>query len=91
MAMARDAQVALRKAVTDAYRNPVEVRKSINPSFAQQYPMFGMGLPDAGGGLQSLIGDLQSFFKTELNKNFLSTGTGTGLTSGLVPFDLLAP
>jgi hypothetical protein len=88
MAMAKDAQVALRKAVTEGIRSPQGVFKGMNPSFVQQYPMFGMESPGANTGMQSLVSDLQSFFKTELNKNFLTTSP---LSSGLVPFDLLAP
>ena len=88
MTMAQRAESALRQSVKQSIANPQAVlNKAINPSFSQQFPLFMAQTPQ-GMGFQNLVSDLQRFFQTELGKNFTTTSP---LSTGLVPFDLLAP
>jgi len=86
---------ALRAASWKGYHAPDEVRKALNPSFSSQFGYFaaGMGMGATGGpggnGLGELVSQLNSAFaQTDALKNFTLTAP---LSSGFVPFDLVAP
>jgi hypothetical protein len=82
---------ALRAATFKGYTAPDEVRKSLNPAFSSQFGMFmAGGTPGFGNnGLGNLVDQINSAFKqTDALKNFTLTSP---LSSGFVPFDLVAP
>jgi hypothetical protein len=82
---------ALRAATYKGYNHPDEVTKSLNPAFSSQFGMFmASGTPGFGNnGLGNLVEQINSAFKqTEALKNFTLTSP---LSSGFVPFDLVAP
>jgi hypothetical protein len=81
-----EAERSLRASVKKSYTDPNAVRKSLNPAFTSQ---FGMFLTEgANPGYGNLINELNSVLSAELGKNI---SLGSPLTSGFVPFDLLAP
>jgi hypothetical protein len=81
-----EAEKSLRKSVKNSFTNPDAVRKSINPAFTSQ---FGLFLTEgASPGYGQLIGELNSVLSAELGKNITLTSP---LSSGFVPFDLVAP
>ena len=82
---------ALRGAVSKGQKHPEEVRKSLNPSFTSQFGNFlAAGTPGFGNsGLTELVQQINSAFsQTDALKNFTLTAP---LSSGFVPFDLVAP
>jgi hypothetical protein len=82
---------ALRAATFKGYTQPDEVRKSLNPAFSSQFGMFmAGGSPGFGGnGIGNLVEQINAAFKqTDALKNFTLTSP---LSSGFVPFDLVAP
>ena len=89
MKRALDAEDALYAAVKQGLERPDEVRKSLNPSFMQEFGLF-MGGNAAGlqGPNAGLTAELERVLSTELGKNITLTSP---LASGLVPYDLVAP
>jgi hypothetical protein len=82
---------SLRTATHQGYHNPDSVRKSLNPAFSSQFGMFlAGGAPGFGNaGLGDLVSQINSAFsQTDALKNFT---LATPLSSGFVPFDLVAP
>ena len=82
------AEHALIAATKQGLHNPGEVRKSINPAFASQFGLFmqqGMGGP---GGMGGAMAELAQQVGDAIGKNITLTSP---LSSGFVPFDLLAP
>jgi len=82
---------ALRGATHRGYHDPDSVRKSLNPAFSSQFGMFmASGAPGFGNaGLGDLVNQINSAFQqTDALKNFT---LATPLSSGFVPFDLVAP
>jgi hypothetical protein len=82
---------ALRGATFKGYHNPEQVRKSLNPSFTSQFGNFmAAGTPGFGNsGMTELVSQINSAFaSTDALKNFTLTAP---LSSGFVPFDLVAP
>jgi hypothetical protein len=86
------AEKALRKAVREGIQDPGKLLKGLNPQFASEFAMFGAGLQGVGNpygsGMAQLVGQLNQVLSAELGKDISLTSP---LTSGLVPFDLLAP
>jgi hypothetical protein len=81
-----EAERSLRKSVKDSLTNPDMVRKSINPAFTAQ---FGLFLTEgANPGYGALVAELNNLLSSELGKNITLTSP---LSSGFVPFDLVAP
>jgi hypothetical protein len=85
------ATLALREATHKGYTQPDLVKSGLNPSFTSQFGMFmAGGTPGYGsGGLGDLVSQLNSAFsQVESLKNFTLSSP---LSSGFVPFDLVAP
>jgi hypothetical protein len=81
-----EAERSLRASIKKSYTNPESVRKSINPAFTSQ---FGLFLTEgANPGYSALVGELNSLLSSELGKNITLSSP---LSSGFVPFDLVAP
>ena len=81
------AERSLRNSVKKSYADPDAVRKSLNPAFTSQYNMF-LQKSGADAGFSNLVSQLNTVLSAELGKNIQLT---TPLSSGFVPFDLLAP
>ena len=88
-----DATYALKSAVKKGITDPAGVVKGFSSGFNEQFGMFqaAMGAPAVNpmAAVQQLVGQLNS----ELGKNF-DVGypaSGTPVTTGLVPVDLVAP
>lgn len=82
-----EAERSLRASVKNSIANPDSVRKSINPAFSSQ---FGLFMSNAGGnsGYNGLVNEISNVLSAELGKNISLTSP---LSSGFVPFDLVAP
>jgi hypothetical protein len=81
-----EAERSLRASVKKSYKDPDAVRKSINPAFSSQ---FGLFLQEgANPGYGALVNELNSLLSAELGKNIT---LASPLSSGFVPFDLVAP
>jgi len=81
-----EAERALRTSVKNSIASPDTVRKSINPAFTSQ---FGLFLTEGNNpGYGALVGELNSVLSAELGKNITLSSP---LSSGFVPFDLVAP
>lgn len=78
--------IALMKSVKQSHSQPSAV-KGINPVFARDFGVFGMGLAEFGG-LGEHLDVLNELSKTVLGK---SITTSSPLATGFVPYDLLAP
>ncbi|GAA4626891.1 hypothetical protein GCM10023196_036990 [Actinoallomurus vinaceus] len=83
---------SLKGVVKQGLSNPTSVVKGLSPAFTQQFghfmsaagaPGFGVG----GGGMAEMVKQIQAAFG-ELGKNVTLTSP---LSSGFVPYDLLAP
>ena len=83
-----DAERSLRSAVKTAISDPDSVRKSINPAFSSQFGLFLNGDGPGAGGLGTLANEISGVLSAELGKNITLTSP---LTSGFVPYDLVAP
>lgn len=81
-----EAEKSLRGAVKNGLQNPDAVRKGINPAFTSQFGLFLSEGQSPGYG--QLVGELNSVLSAELGKNITLTSP---LSSGFVPFDLVAP
>jgi len=81
-----EAERALRTSVKNSVSNPDSVRKSINPAFTSQ---FGLFLTEGNNpGYGQLVNELNGVLSAELGKNITLSSP---LSSGFVPFDLVAP
>jgi len=85
-----DATRALRAATKMGHDHPDVVKSSLNPAFTSQFGMFMAGQPNyANSGMEQLVSQLNEAFKgVDALKNFTLTSP---LSSGFVPFDLVAP
>jgi hypothetical protein len=80
---------ALRKATKMGHEHPDIVKNHLNPAFTSQFGAFLQGPAGAGGGMGELVSQLNSAFsQVDALKNFTLTSP---LSSGFVPFDLVAP
>ena len=85
------AETALKTAVADGKRRAgtPEIQKALSPQFASEFPNFLGGLGAAGGnGMGQWVSELQGVLQSELGKNITLTSP---LSTGLVPYDLVAP
>jgi len=83
------AQDSLAKATWEGYHKPAEVQKAISPQFGQIFRAAFMSGPN--GGLNPWMGEVTNAIQamaSEMGKNFSLTSP---LSSGFVPFNLLAP
>lgn len=85
--MAAEATKSLKAATKQGIVEPAAVQKSLSSEFLGQFGLFGAQTPLASG-LQSLVSDLNRQLGSVLEKNFTLSAP---LTSGFVPFDLVAP
>lgn len=87
---AYQAEKALREATKAGYSNPSGVVKGLNPDFMSQFGGFisGLGLANGGSGMAAMMDSLAQQVSEAIGKNITLTSP---LSSGLVPFDLLAP
>lgn len=86
-AMASRAERSIRTSVKNSMERPNEVIKSFNSDFMQQFGMFLQNSP-ANAAMSQFADQISSALSAELGKNFTLTAP---LSTGLVPFDLLAP
>lgn len=84
---AMSAEAALIKATKDGIANPDRVKAGLNPSFANTYNTFLGSTPQAQQ-MSQWTEALNAQLTAALGKNFTLTSP---LSSGFVPFDLLAP
>jgi hypothetical protein len=82
------AEKALRAATKNGLANPDRVRKSLNPAFTNQFGNFLAAGSPANAGMSQFVENLNSVLSAELGKNITLSSP---LSSGFVPFDLLAP
>jgi hypothetical protein len=81
------AEAAFRKAIKRGIDTPGEVVKGLSPDFAGQFGAFMSASPQ-NQALQSLVGQLNSQLSDALGKSITLTSP---LSTGFVPFDLVAP
>lgn len=81
------AETSFRKAIKNGIENPGEVIKNLSPEFAGQFGAFMSAAPQ-NQAMQGLVGQLNSQLTDLLGKSVTLTSP---LTSGFVPFDLVAP
>ena len=81
------AEDAFRTAIRKGINEPAEVIKGLSPDFAGQFAGFMSASPQ-NQGMQALVGQLNSVLSAELGK---SITLSSPLSSGFVPFDLVAP
>jgi hypothetical protein len=81
------AEISFRGAIKDGIENPGEVIKNLSPEFAGQFGAFMAASPQ-NQAVQSLVGQLNTQLSDALGKSITLTSP---LSSGFVPFDLVAP
>jgi hypothetical protein len=81
------AETSFRKAIKNGIENPQGVIKSLSPEFAGQFGAFMAAAPQ-NQAMQSLVTQLNSQLSGLLDKSVTLTAP---LSSGFVPFDLVAP
>lgn len=81
------AETSFRRAIKNGIENPGEVIKNLSPEFAGQFGAFMSAAPQ-NQAMQGLVGQLNSQLTDLLGKSVTLTSP---LTSGFVPFDLVAP
>ena len=81
------AEKLFRKAITTGATDPGRVTKGLSPQFAGALNMAVAANPQAQA-MNAWVSQLQSQLSSELGKNITLTSP---LSSGLVPFDLVAP
>jgi hypothetical protein len=81
------AEDAFRSAIRKGINDPETVLKGINPDFGSQFAGFMQASPQ-NQGMQALVGQLNQVLSAELGK---SITLSSPLSSGFVPFDLVAP
>jgi hypothetical protein len=81
------AEVAFRKAIKAGIENPGDVVKGLSPEFSGQFGAFMSNSPQ-NLATQSMINSLNSQLSDVLGKSVTLTSP---LSSGFVPFDLVAP
>lgn len=80
-------RASCKKAVADCMAGG-EARKALNPNFAQLFPGF---LSNQGLGMGSSINSFMSQVQAALSDLGKNLTLGSPVSTGLVPFDLLAP
>lgn len=78
---------ALRKNAEVSKANPAAIFKGLNPSFLQEFGQFFGSMPQ-NTAMANFAAQISQVLSAELGKNISLTSP---LTSGLVPFDLVAP
>ncbi|MFJ6054479.1 hypothetical protein [Streptomyces sp. NPDC092307] len=88
---AHQAALDLRVATYRGYHAKPEVVQGLNPAFLNQFGHLkaALTMPSAGEQITRLVGGLPG--GQEALKSFTANDLGIGTTSGIVPFDLLAP
>lgn len=81
------AEIAFRKAIKNGIEQPDQVIKNLSPEFSGQFGAFMAASPQ-NTAMQSLVGQLNSQLTDLLGKSITLTSP---LTSGFVPYDLVAP
>jgi hypothetical protein len=81
------AEMAFRKAIKNGIEQPDKVIKSLSPEFSGQFGAFMAASPQ-NTAMQALVGQLNSQLTDLLGKSITLTSP---LTSGFVPYDLVAP
>lgn len=81
------AEDAFRAAIRKGINEPESVVKGLSPEFAGQFAGFMSASPQ-NQGMQALVGQLNKVLSAELGK---SITLSSPLSSGFVPFDLVAP
>jgi hypothetical protein len=80
---------SLRSAVKQGFEHPDKVKSQLNPAFTSQFGAFLQGPGGPASGMGELVSQLNDAFKqVDALKNFTLTSP---LSSGFVPFDLVAP
>lgn len=78
---------ALRRSAETSKADPSMVFKSMNPSFIQEFGQYFAAMPQ-NQAMTAFVSQLNSVLSAELNKTISLTSP---LSTGLVPYDLLAP
>lgn len=78
---------ALRKNAESSKANPGAIFKGLNPSFLQEFGQFYGSMPQ-NQAMSNFAAQISQVLSAELGKNISLTSP---LSSGLVPFDLVAP
>jgi hypothetical protein len=81
------AELSFRSAIKKGIEHPDQVIKSLSPEFAGQFGAFMSASPQ-NQAMTSLVGQLNSQLSDITGKSITLTSP---LTSGFVPFDLVAP
>jgi hypothetical protein len=81
------AETAFRAAIKKGIENPGQVIKSLSPEFAGQFGAFMAASPQ-NQAMQQLVGQLNTQLSDALGKSITITSP---LSTGFVPFDLVAP
>lgn len=81
------AETAFRKAIKQGIESPDQVIKSLSPEFAGQFGGF-MSMSPQNQAMSTLVGQLNTQLSDALGKSITLTSP---LSSGFVPFDLVAP
>lgn len=81
------AEVAFRSAIKQGIENPGQVLKGMSPEFAGQFGAFMAAAP-ANQAMNQLVTQLNSQLSDQLGKSITLTSP---LSTGFVPFDLVAP
>jgi hypothetical protein len=87
--LAMRAEKELRASIKRSIADPEGVRKSLNPSFVAEFPLFATNLYPQDPAITTLQQQMASLY-AELGKNFTVGNSGT-IGTQLVPFDLEAP
>jgi len=81
------AELSFRSAIKKGIESPAEVIKGLSPEFAGQFGAFMAASPQ-NQAVQQLVGQLNTQLSDALGKSITLTSP---LSSGFVPFDLVAP
>lgn len=81
------AETAFRRAIKNGIENPSSVVKGMSPEFAGQFGAFMQAAPQ-NQAMTNLVGQLNSQLSEITGKSVTLTSP---LSSGFVPFDLVAP
>lgn len=84
---AMKAEIAFKSAIKQGIEQPDQVLKGLSPEFSGQFGAFMSAAP-GNQGLSQLVGQLNSTLSEALGKSITLTSP---LSSGFVPFDLVAP
>lgn len=81
------AETAFRTAIKNGIEDPAGVVKNLSPEFSGQFGAFMSAAPQ-NTAMQALVGQLNTQLSDLIGKSVSLTSP---LTSGFVPFDLVAP